>query len=569
MTARALEGGGPSAPAPMKVLFVSSECSPFAKTGGLGEVIGALPKALHNLGVDVRLVMPLYAGMPWHEFEPLEGVLSVPMWSGMAHARIRLGRLPGSQVPVYCLEHHRYFDRPHLYGPPSDAYPDNLERFTFLSRGALELTKALGFVPDVIHAHDWQTALVPVYVDTVEWAQPLHGSATIYTIHNLAYQGVYDAGAMFITGLGAEHYHSREFEHFGTLNLTKAALYHSTLLTTVSRTYAGEIQTPAYGCGLDGVLAERGPDLLGVPNGIDVEAWNPATDPHLAARFDADAVAGKAECKAALQREAALPVRPAVPLLALVTRLVPQKGVDVFAHALDRILAWDVQLVILGSGDPEAERFFAARARSEPERFCAWLQFDDARAHRIQAGADFFVMPSRFEPCGLGQLYAKRYGTLPIVRATGGLADTVTSYDEASGGGTGFVFHDLDPQSLADTIGWAVSTWYDRPAHIDVMRRRAMRDDHSWDQAAREYVRLYLAAYARRRGHDFPGAVPAPRLDADGPEPPEPPHPAPASRRAVKQRDSTARGRASRAQTERSRERRRPGRRLARRASRG
>jgi starch synthase len=490
----------------LKVLFVTSECAPFAKTGGLGEVIGALPKALRRQGLDVRVIMPLYAGMPWQHFEPLEGILSVPMWFGTAHARVRLARLPRSEVSVYFLEHHRYFDRPHLYGPPPDAYPDNLERFAFLSRGALELTKALGWIPDVIHAHDWQTALVPVYVDTVEWAKPLHGCATVYTIHNLAYQGVYDGGAMFVTGLGPEHYHAREFEHFGTVNLTKAALYRSTLLTTVSPTYAREIQTPAYGCGLDGVLAERGADLVGILNGIDAEEWNPATDPHLAAPFDAHDLEGKARCKAALQREAGLPRRPEVPLLALIARLVPQKGVDVFAHALDTILAWDIQLVMLGSGDPEAGRFFSSRAHSHSDRFCAWFPFDDARAHRIQAAADFFVMPSRFEPCGLSQLYAMRYGTLPIVRATGGLVDTVTSYEEATGFGTGFAFHDLRSNSLADAIGWAVSTWYDRPAHVDAMRRRAMVEDNSWDRAAREYAHLYLAAYARRRGHAFPDA---------------------------------------------------------------
>jgi len=199
-------------------------------------------------------------------------------------------------------------------------------------------------------------------------------------------------------------------------------------------------------------------------------------------------------------------VRPEVPLLALVARLVPQKGVDVFAHALDTILGWDVQLIMLGSGDPEAERFFSSRARSRGDRFCAWFPFDDGRAHRIHAGADFFVMPSRFEPCGLSQLYAMRYGTLPIVRATGGLADTVRTYDEATGAGTGFAFHDLRPDSLADTVGWAVSTWYDRPSHIEVMRHRAMAQDHSWDRAASEYAQLYLAAYARRRGHGFPEA---------------------------------------------------------------
>jgi starch synthase len=514
----------------MKVLFVTSECAPFAKTGGLGEVIGALPKALRRHGVDVRVIMPLYAGMPWQHFEPLEGILSVPMWFGTAHARVRLGRLPRSEVPVYFLEHHRYFDRPHLYGPPPDAYPDNLERFAFLSRGALELVKALGWIPDVIHAHDWQTALVPVYVDTVEWAQPVHGSATVYTIHNLAYQGVFDGGAFFVTGLGPEHYHAREFEHFGTVNLTKAALYRGTMLTTVSPTYAREIRTSAYGCGLDGVIAERGDALVGILNGIDTEEWNPATDPHLAAHFDAHDPGGKAHCKAALQREAGLPVRPDVPLLALIARLVPQKGVDVLAHALDTILGWDVQLIMMGSGDSEAERFFSSQARSRRDRFCTWFPFDDASAHRIQAGADFFVMPSRSEPCGLSQLYAMRYGTLPIVRVTGGLADTVMTYDEATGEGTGFVFHDLRPDSLADTIGWAVSTWYDRPAHIALMRQRAMAEDHSWDRAAREYEQLYLAAYARRRGHALPAADSRERdggADRDRPEALRPSAPGP------------------------------------------
>jgi starch synthase len=487
----------------MKILFVTSECAPFAKTGGLGEVIGALPPALHRRGLDVRVVMPLYAGMPWHDFEPLEGILEVPMWFGHARARVRLARLPRSEVPVYVLEHHRYFDRPHLYGPATGPYPDNLERFAFLSRAALELTKALGWIPDVVHAHDWQTALAPVYVDTVEWARPLHGSATIYTIHNMAYQGVFDGGALFATGLGPEHYHAREFEHFGTLNLAKAALFRSTMLSTVSPTYAREIQTGTFGCGLDGVLAERSADLVGILNGIDVEEWNPATDRHLAARYDAGDLTGKAVCKAALQQEAGLPIRPDLPVLGLIARLVPQKGVDVLAHALDRVLGWDAQLVVLGSGEPEAEHFLAARARERSDRLCAWIPFDDVRAHRIQAGADFLLMPSRFEPCGLSQLYALRYGTLPIVRATGGLADTVVSYDERTGGGTGFVFHDLRPASLADTIGWALSTWYHRREHVALMQQRGMTQDLSWGRAAGEYERLYHAAYARRRGHQF------------------------------------------------------------------
>jgi starch synthase len=491
-----------SASAPLKVLCVAAECAPFAKTGGLGDVIGALPRALARRGVDVRVVVPLYAGMPWHAFEVLEGVLVVPMYFGEAYAGIRLGRLPGSRVPVYLLEHRHYFDRPFIYGPPGSGYADNLERFTFLSRGALELVKALDWIPDVIHANDWHTALVPVYVNTVEWARALHGCATIYTIHNLAYQGVADPGALAVTGLGPEHYHAGEFEHFGTFNPTKAALAHATMLSTVSPTYAREIQTSAHGFGLDGVLAARSADLAGILNGIDVEEWDPATDPHLAARFDAAHLAGKAVCKAALQTEAGLPAAD-LPLFAFIGRLTPQKGVDVLARALERVLTWDIQLVLLGTGDPEAERFFAAAARAHPERFAAWLRFDEALAHRIEAGADFFLMPSRFEPCGLNQMYSLRYGTLPIVRATGGLADTVVNYDEATADGTGFVLHHLDPASLADTIGWAVSTWYDRPRHVETLRRRAMAQDFSWERAAGAYEELYLAAYARRRGHPF------------------------------------------------------------------
>jgi starch synthase len=491
------------APPRLKVLFVASECAPFAKTGGLADVVGALPKALEPLGVDVRVVMPLYAGMPWNDLEILDGTLAVPMWWGKAHARVRVGRLPGSEVPVYCLEYNRYFDRPHIYGPPGDGYADNLERFTFLSRGALETCKALGWVPDIIHANDWQTALVPVYVNTVEWAQPLHGAATIYSVHNLAYQGVFDGGGMFITGLGREHYNPGEFEHFGALNLTKAALYHSTLLSTVSPTYAHEIQSGAYGCGLDGVLASRSGDLVGILNGIDIDEWNPTTDRHLPVRYDADHLDAKAACKAALQREAGLSVRDDVPVLGIVGRLTPQKGYDVLAHALDRVLGWDLQMVLLGTGDSDAERFFAWVDAHRGDRFRAWLRFDNGRAHRIEAGSDFFIMPSRFEPCGLNQMYSLRYGTLPIVRATGGLRDTVQNYDESSGGGTGFMFEDLHPDALANTIGWAVSTWFDRPDHIATMRRRAMAQDFSWDRAARQYLDLYLRAYERRRGHRF------------------------------------------------------------------
>jgi starch synthase len=492
---------------PLKVLFVSSEVGPFAKTGGLGDVVGALPKALRRRAIDVRVVMPLYAGMDWGALEKLDGLLHVPMWWGSARAAARLGHLPGSNVPVYFLEYNRYFDRPHLYGPPGAGYEDNLERFAFLSRGALELAKAINFLPDVINANDWQTALVPAYVNTVEWSKPLHGAATVYTIHNLAYQSVTSGGGMFITGLGQEHYNPAEFEHFGALNLTKAAFRHSTMLSTVSPTYAREIQTPEFGCGLDGVLRERGSDLLGILNGVDTEEWNPAADAHIVANFTAGHIQGKEECKAALQRGAGLPVNPRIPVFGVIGRLVPQKGLDVLAHCMDRLLSWDLEMVLLGNGDREAEHYFATLSARRPDKFRAWIGFDNRLAHQIEAGADFFVMPSRFEPCGLSQMYSLRYGTLPIVRATGGLVDTVQSYQEATGEGTGFVFHDLTPDALANAIGWALSTYFDRPGHIQAMRRRAMSQDFSWDSSAEAYERLYLEAYRRRRGHAFGGWV--------------------------------------------------------------
>jgi starch synthase len=465
--------------------------------------MGALPKALSRRGIDARVIMPLYAGIPWNDLERLDGMLSVPTGFGESRGAVRMGTLPKSNVPVYFLEHHHYFDRPYLYGPPDQSYSDNLERFTYLSRGALELCKALGFIPDIVHANDWQTALVPVYINTVEWAKPLHGSASVYTIHNLAHQGVWGDGALFITGLGREHYHSHEFEHFGTMNLTKAAIYHSTLLTTVSPTYAREIQTPAHGFGLDGTLAERSADLFGVLNGIDLEEWSPESDPHIAAKFNRRDLAGKLECKRTLQAEAGFPIRDDVPIFGLVGRLTPQKGVDVLAQILRGLLELDLQIVLLGSGDSDAERYFSHVAWLRPDRFRAFIGFDNPRAHRIESGADFFLMPSRFEPCGLNQLYSLRYGTLPIVRATGGLADTVVQYDESKGTGTGFVFQDLTPGALYNVIGWALSTWHDRPAHVVNMREQAMEQDFSWDRSAEAYEQIYRAAYLRRRGHPF------------------------------------------------------------------
>jgi starch synthase len=490
---------------PLRVLFVASEVAPFRKTGGLADVVGALPKALAARGLDVRVAMPLYAGIRWDDQERLDGSLLVPMYYGRGRAGVRLGKLPGSEVPIYFIEHHAYYDRPHLYGPPGDAYADNVERFAFFCRAALELCKAVGFIPDVIHAHDWQTALVPVYINTVEWGGPLHGAASVFTIHNLAYQGVHESGALYLTGLGREHYNSHEFEHFGDMNLMKAALGHSTLLSTVSPTYCREIQTAAFGYGLDGVLAGRSGDLVGILNGIDTSEWNPATDRHLPVRYDAQRMIGKTQCKLALQTELGLPVDERRALLGVIGRLTHQKGFDVLAHSLWQLLQWDLQIVLLGTGDADAEAFFAEQSRAHGDRFRAVIGFNDALAHRIEAGSDLFLMPSRFEPCGLNQMYSSRYGSVPVVRRTGGLNDTVENYVEASGGGTGFLFDDLTVDALTNTVGWALSTYYDRPEHFAQLRASGMARDFSWDRAAAQYEVLYREAYRRRRGHPFEG----------------------------------------------------------------
>lgn len=489
----------------MRILFVASECAPFAKTGGLGDVVGALPKYLARRGHDVRVVLPLYQGLPWNEFATLDGTLAVPMGYGPAFAAVRAGRLPRSDVRVYFLEHRHYFDRPYLYGTPTAAYADNLERFAFLSRAALELCYALNWIPDVVHAHDWQTALVPVYLNTVEWAKPLHGCASLLTVHNLAFQGEFDPNQLWLAGLGREHLHGRGLEHFGTLNLLKGGLFHATFLSTVSPNYAREIQTAELGCGLDGVLRERAGDLRGILNGIDADEWNPQADPFLATRYDAKDLAGKAECKRALQKEAALPVRDDVPLFGWVGRLAYQKGIDAFAHALMGLLNLDLQVVLLGSGDPATESFLLELSRRNPQKFRVWVAFDNRHSHRIEAGADLFVMPSRFEPCGLNQMYSQRYGTLPIVRATGGLLDTVRNYDPERGSGTGFVFGDLSPTSLYHTCAWAADTWRNRRDHFRAMQREAMAIDWSWDRFAGDYERLYRDAYERRRGHAWKG----------------------------------------------------------------
>ncbi len=369
--------------------------------------------------------------------------------------------------------------------------PDNLLRFAFLSRGALQLCKHLSWTPDIVHAHDWPTALAPIYLNELERVGPLAGTASVLTIHNLAHQGVFAPADFGATGLPSGLVREDGLLQEGQLDLLKGGLYHATMLTTVSPRYAQEIRTPDGGSGLDGVLRFRGADLVGILNGIDERLWDPSSDKALPARFSVNDLEGKRECKRALQKELRLAQRSDVPLIGIVTRLSWQKGSDVVAQALDRILAQGTQVVMLGAGDPELEEFFRVRSLLGGDRFRSVIGYNDGLSHRIEAGSDLFLMPSRFEPCGLNQMYSQRYGTLPIVRATGGLDDTVEQCNEETGQGTGFKLWDLSPQSLADTVGWAARVYRDQPKLFRAMQLRAMGKHFGWEAAARKYAEVY------------------------------------------------------------------------------
>jgi starch synthase len=488
-----------------KILMVTPELVPFAKAGGLGDMVPALAAELGRQGHDVRVVMPRYYGVDRAAFEPVPGPLGVPTGGGEAWLSVLEGRLPGSDVPVYLLDHEGLYGRDGVYGARGGGpFQDNLERFGVLSRGALQLAKRLDWIPDVIHAHDWPAAPAPAMLYGLESHGVLADTAGVLTIHNLGYQGWFDKERFPALGLPWEMYHHGGFERHGSVNLLQGGLRCADLLTTVSPTYAGEIQTPEFGEGLDALLRHRRSDLFGVLNGIDYDVWNPETDALIPANFSHEDLAGKAECKAVLQRESGLAEDPAVPVIGIVSRLVDQKGFGELVgpsygslHSICSQL--DVQVVILGTGDEWCENELRHLAWAL-DNLSVTIAFSERTAHLIEAGSDFFLMPSRYEPCGLNQMYSLRYGTLPIVRRTGGLADTVDSYDEATGGGTGFVFDQLTPSAIFNTVGWATWAWYERRAHIDAMRVRAMQRRFSWTDSAARYAELYQWAIDRKLG---------------------------------------------------------------------
>jgi starch synthase len=471
----------------MEILFVSPEIVPFSKVGGLADVTSALPKALRALGHRVTVLSLLYGTI-----DPTANALArrlvkvqVPLAGRTLAAEVYEARLP-SGVNVVLLNAPGLTDRPRIYGEPDDA-----QRFAFLCRGAVEWMRAQSKLPDLVHAQDWTAALVPLFLRLAAESDPRLASVkTVFSIHNLAFQGVFDRATLAETGIPESYFTPQGLEFYGQVNWMKAGIQFANKVTTVSPAYAKEITTPAGGAGLDGVLRARGRDLVGILNGVDFAVWNPATDPHIAARFDAEALAAKDRCKAELLAQTGLTPRPETPLLGFVGRLDAQKGLDLLLAAAPRLMRQDLQLVLLGEGDPALAEGLTELAKRFPERVFFKQGFDDVLAHKIYAGADFFLAPSRTEPCGLTHLYAMRYGAIPIARATGGLKDTVLDADRHLETGSGFLFEHADAEEFYGAVSRALAAWQ-QPDGLAKLRRRVMRKDLSWDRSARQYQALY------------------------------------------------------------------------------
>ncbi len=488
----------------MNILLATSEAVPFAKTGGLADVCGALPLELARLGHQPAVILPAYrhanyCGLP---IEPLGIDFIVPVGSKTVAGHLLKSRLPNSDVPVYLIQQNQYYDRDHLYGVDGKDYVDNCERFVFFCRAVLEAVRLLELQVDVIHANDWQTGLIPAYLKIEYRGVPRYERiATLVTIHNLAYQGQFWHWDMLLTGLDWKYFNWHQMEFHGKLNLLKTGLVFADSINTVSPRYAREIQSPPLGCGLEGVLQHRRDVLSGILNGIDPHEWNPATDPHLAANYDAQSVdQGKARCKAALQEELGLPVEPKTPLVGLIGRLADQKGIDLVAEVIQRwVQKVNVQWAVLGTGQPKYHRLFETLTQRFPQKVAARLEFSDPLAHRIESGADMFLMPSRFEPCGLNQLYSLRYGTVPVVRSTGGLADTIvsdTGQADQNPPPNGFSFQEYSPLALSETLRRACDAYAD-PPHFSRLIATGMAQDWSWARSAKQYGELYRTTMAR------------------------------------------------------------------------
>lgn len=491
----------------MKIVLATSEAVPFAKTGGLADVCGALPIELARLGHQVTVIMPGYrsiraAGLP---IESTGVQVSIPIGRKSPIGKLLMSHLPGSDVPVYFVEHPDYYDRPDLYQSAGRDYPDNCERFVFFSRAVLEAIQQLDLEVDILHCNDWQTGLIPAYHKIEYRAVPrFERTTSLFTVHNLAYQGTFWHWDMLLTGLDWKYFNWQQMEFFGQLNLMKTGLVFADAVNTVSPRYAEEIQSAPLGCGLEGVLQQRRSVLSGIINGVDYTQWNPEVDSHLPVKYGPKNVReGKAQCKAALQQEFNLPRdNGGAPLIAFVGRLSEQKGIDLIVPVIQEwVQSTNAQWLILGTGDAKYQEQLLTLSQRHPQKVAVKLEFSERLAHLIEAGADMFMMPSRYEPCGLSQLYSLKYGTVPIVRATGGLADTVvnaTDENLTSGTASGFTFHDYSSFALSETLRRAVAM-FTRPDDWAKLVASAMKQDWSWSRSAREYTALYERTLASSR----------------------------------------------------------------------
>jgi starch synthase len=487
---------------PLHVLFVSPEAVPFAKTGGLADVAGALPKFIQSLGCELRVVIPYYrivkhSGLP---LQYLGEEIEVPIGNEILKADIYQGRL-NQDIPVYFIDREEFFDREYLYSTPKGDYFDNAERFIFFSKAALILCQQMGFSPEVIHHHEWQTGLIPAYLKSIFQNDTLFShAASVFTIHNIAYQGVFKKEKFWLTGLPMEMYNPEGIEFWERINFMKAGIVYADVINTVSQKYSKEIQTPEYGYGLEGILRKRGKDLYGILNGVDYQDWDPSHDSHLMARYDLKDISGKRECKKDLLKEFGLP--PSLedsPLLGMISRLADQKGFDLLVEILEELFTLDIGFVLLGTGEQKYHDLFIQVAHKYPQKAGIRISYDDRLAHKIEAGTDLFLMPSKYEPCGLNQIYSLKYGTIPVVRATGGLDDTILNYDPVTRRGNGFKFIRYDAKEFLNQIKVAIG-FYSQPEHWKQLIRNAMSSDFSWERSAEAYLQLYRKALEKKKG---------------------------------------------------------------------
>jgi starch synthase len=485
----------------MKLLLASSEVFPYSKSGGLADLVAALAKALAKGGHEVGLVTPLYRGIRarFPHLSHLDYGLELPLGSERMRAEVLTDR-PAPGLTVYFIDRPEYYDRPGLYNDGRHDYPDNAQRFIFFSKSVVHLARYLTWAPELVHVHDWQVGLVPLLIlhqrSYDGWS---HGPRTCLTIHNLAYQGNFPRASYAYTNLPLDYFHPDGVEFWGLMSCLKAGISYADLLTTVSPRYAREITTPEFGCGLDPALRERHDSLVGILNGVDYEEWNTTKNAHLAHAYNLKDLSGKADCKAALQQEVGLPVEPNIPLFGSITRLADQKGVDIQLGALEEMLSAKMQFVVLGSGSAEFEAAYGDLARRFPGKVAVRIGYDHGLSHRIEAGSDFFLMPSRFEPCGLNQMYSQRYGAIPIVRVTGGLDDSITDLTEDVKKADGIKFREYSVRALAKAVRKAL-VLYQSPELLAHLRVNAMRADFSWDRTSQSYVELYqriLAGHKR------------------------------------------------------------------------